>query len=300
MDKKLIVTADDFGVSPGVNRAVYDAHRSGVLTSAALMAIGPALGEAVEMTRSLPDLDIGLHFGLTAGHPVSDPQDISSLVDKDGRFLRRPLVLRRALNGQLRREHVERELEAQLNRLKELGINTSYINGDQHVHLLPIVRDVVVDQAARSGLAVRIPCEEQIWALSLANSSGWRRIGSRFVLKALLRLLARGLARRCRDKGVVTNDAFQSPAGLWPSPQFTVEAYRILLGRLQGVLTELMVHPSYPDRITSTFWVGAEAKAQEREIELATLLDPKFPSILDEVGASLTTYAKAIAIRRLT
>ena len=99
----LIITADDFGLGPGVNRAVADAHRAGVLTAASLMVVGPAFHEATELARSMPQLDIGLHFVLAGARPVSPASKVLSLVDGDGVFLPRHRLVVRALAGQLRR-----------------------------------------------------------------------------------------------------------------------------------------------------------------------------------------------------
>ena len=69
----LIVNADDFGLTPGINRAIIEAHTRGIVTSATLMANMPAFYEAVQLAKVHPALGIGLHFNITQGRPVAAP-----------------------------------------------------------------------------------------------------------------------------------------------------------------------------------------------------------------------------------
>ena len=83
---RLIINADDFGMSEGVTLGILKAHRDGVLRSTTLMVGMPFAAQAAQMAKDYPDLHIGIHFTLTAGKPVSDPKEIPSLVDQDGYF----------------------------------------------------------------------------------------------------------------------------------------------------------------------------------------------------------------------
>ena len=81
---RLILNADDFGLTGGVNRAVIELHRAGVLTSATLMACAAAAEEAIELTRATPTLGVGCHVVLVDGEPMRRP---STLVEaRTGRF----------------------------------------------------------------------------------------------------------------------------------------------------------------------------------------------------------------------
>jgi chitin disaccharide deacetylase len=84
--RKLIVNADDFGLTVGVNQAILDAHRDGIVTSTTLMANGAALGQAVIASQRAPALGVGVHLNLSEGVPISPPSDISTLVDDSGRY----------------------------------------------------------------------------------------------------------------------------------------------------------------------------------------------------------------------
>ncbi|HEU4636346.1 MAG TPA: ChbG/HpnK family deacetylase, partial [Edaphobacter sp.] len=92
MPPQLIVNADDFGLTKGINRSILSLHDAGALTSATLMATGPAFDDAVEIARRTPTLGIGCHVVLTDGIPASDPAKIPSLIGPDGRSFRPSLL----------------------------------------------------------------------------------------------------------------------------------------------------------------------------------------------------------------
>src|SRR5262249_30986689 len=123
MDHRLIVNADDFGLSPGINRGIIEAHRKGVVTSASLMATGDAFDDAVLLSRAHPELSIGVHLTLVEGVPVRRPADIPSLVGPDGRFAKSlGAFLKVWLTGRIRPEDVGRELDAQVEKVLSRGV----------------------------------------------------------------------------------------------------------------------------------------------------------------------------------
>src|SRR4051812_49279820 len=133
-----IVTADDFGVSAGVNRAVRELHDCGVLTSAALVATGGAFEDAVRVAEATPSLDVGLHFVLARGSPCAPADRLHGLLTPEGKFPTRRGLITRVLRRRVRGAVIEAELDAQLGALQRAGITPSFINGDQHVHALPL------------------------------------------------------------------------------------------------------------------------------------------------------------------
>src|SRR5207248_11235873 len=80
----LIVNGDDFGLTAGVNAGIERAYREGVLRSTSAMATGAALGDAVQLSRRHPDLGIGLHLVLVGERPACRPEEVPSLVGRDG------------------------------------------------------------------------------------------------------------------------------------------------------------------------------------------------------------------------
>src|SRR5215831_20185736 len=126
MNKQLIVTADDFGLTDGVNRAVVRAHKEGVVTSASLMVNSPAFESAVELARQNPSLDIGLHLDLT---------------NKPFALAVRPHKL-----------NLEREVRAQIEKALGTGLHITHLDGHKHVHIIPAVWKVVHALASEYGI----------------------------------------------------------------------------------------------------------------------------------------------------
>ena len=145
---KLLVHADDFGLSEEVNEGILRAHRDGVLTSTSLMANGAAFEHAVGLTRTTPSLDVGIDLTLVEERPILDPREIPSLVDKDGRFHPHITTLAKLyLQGKIRPEEVHRELEAQIRKVRSHGVAISHADSHQHAHMLPDILRTTVELA---------------------------------------------------------------------------------------------------------------------------------------------------------
>ena len=158
---KLIVNADDFGISEAVNRGIVEAFDGGIVTSTSLMATGPAFEHAVELARARPGLAVGVHLVLTEHRPLIGAPAAASLVERDGVFAPHlAQLLVRRLRGQVSLAEVRLELDAQISRVRDAGIAISHVDGHQHVHVLPGIAAVVAELAARHGIrAVRYPAE---------------------------------------------------------------------------------------------------------------------------------------------
>src|SRR5208337_5157352 len=113
---RIIVNADDFGLTAGVNRAIIELHQAGVLTSTTLMARAAAAEEAIDLARSTPTLGVGCHVVLVDGEPLRTAQELPALVDPGtGRFM--PTLgkfLKRLLAGRIPSSEIEAEASAQI------------------------------------------------------------------------------------------------------------------------------------------------------------------------------------------
>src|SRR5580698_11306277 len=118
MAPRLIINADDFGLTPGVNRAIAELHQAHALTSATLMANGPAFDDAIAIAHANPTLGVGCHVVLTDGIPLSPPQSIPTLLGPDRKSFRPTLssFLGAALRGKIDRDEIAREAQAQIQR----------------------------------------------------------------------------------------------------------------------------------------------------------------------------------------
>lgn len=275
----LIVNADDFGLISGVNRGIIDCHLAGSVTSTTLMVNMPAAEEAAELAKAYPSLGVGLHFNLTQGRPLAPRSDVASLVDRQGQFHRRPMAEKRAVTGCFKAAEVERELVAQFRRFEALGLTPTHIDSHQHIHVFPVVFDIVAGFCAKHGLPLRMH-----W-VARQKGQGLSRCLRAWVLSRIVRRNA------TRWSGSVRmNAGFCSVFDRVANPEMiTLETYRQILQANAASPFELMVHPARVDeQLTSLTRITAYSKR-----ELAVLSDPRFAEMATGLGWKLTNYGAA-------
>jgi chitin disaccharide deacetylase len=224
--RRLIVTADDFGISPAVNEAIEDSHRRGILSAASLMVAGDAAADAVERARRMPRLGVGLHLVLVDGKPVLPPERLPDLVDGAGRFPNTltSLGARIYFSAAVRRQ-AEAETRAQLEAFRATGLPLDHVNAHHHFHFHPAVRDILIRLAPEFGIrAIRIPREPVFGAKNL-----------------MLAPFVASLRRRLDRAGIAHNDW---QLGLSDTGAITAERTRKLLARLPDGVTEMYFHPA--------------------------------------------------------
>ncbi|MGB9406075.1 MAG: ChbG/HpnK family deacetylase [Terracidiphilus sp.] len=239
---RLILNADDFGLTAGVNRAIVELHQTGVLTSATLMARAPATDEAIELALSTPSLGIGCHVVLVDGEPVLSPRSLPTLTDpRTGRFQPTPgAFLRRLLTGRIRSSEIEAETAAQIALLQSRGLRLTHIDTHKHAHIFPAVLRPVLRAARAAGLrSVRNPFEP-VWSLRATPAAPPLR---RAQLR-LLRLLEPAFRRIVAEEGFTTTDG---AIGLLATGTLSAAALTSLLRNLPPGTWELVTHPGYND-----------------------------------------------------
>ncbi|MEI6985319.1 MAG: hopanoid biosynthesis-associated protein HpnK [Rhodospirillaceae bacterium] len=190
--KRVIITADDFGMAVAVNEAVEIACRVGVLTTASLMVGAAAADDAVERARRLPCLRVGLHVVLVDGQPLLPSELLPALVGTDGRFLRNLTAagFRYFFLPGARRQ-LEAELRAQFTAFAATGLALDHVNAHNHFHLHPTVLGLILKVGREFGLrAIRLPREPWLSGLGEWALSPWT---------ALLRGRLRRAGIRCND-----------------------------------------------------------------------------------------------------
>lgn len=241
--RSLVVNADDLGLTVGVNDGIFDAHDRGIVTSASIFANAPATPDAIARSRSQPSLGVGVHLALVDGAPTLPPARVPTLVHGDGRFLTswKPFIVR-CLQGRVALNEVERELAAQVDRIRSEGLRVTHLDAHKHIHAFPPVFAIVVRLAAWFRIpVVRVPYER--W------SPVWGDLWQRHVAtrQSLLNLAMLPWARR--------NYRMAAAHGI-RTPQFTgrthtgvmsIEALVTTIRRLPPGVTELMVHPGHLD-----------------------------------------------------
>ena len=268
---RVVVSADDFGLSEAVNEGIERAHREGILQAASLMVAGAAAEDAVRRARTMPGLRVGLHLVVIEGPAVLAPSLIPDLVDAQGQFpsdqLR--LGLKYFFRPAVRRQ-LAAEIRAQYAAFAATGLELDHANGHKHMHLHPTVGRLLIGIGREFGLrAVRVPAEPPGIMAACGEPAG---LGAR-ALYQWTRLL-RWQARRA---GMVTNDHV---FGIAWSGHMTAERLLRLAPLLPRGTSEIYFHPaSRRDRTIDALMPG-----YEHEAELRALLDPA-------VRAALAPYS---------
>ncbi len=266
--KRLIVTADDFGLSEAVNEAVERAHRDGILTAASLMIAGSAAADAVRRARAMPSLAVGLHLVVIEGPAVLPRTAIPDLVDAEGQFpsdqLR--LGLRYFLSPRIRRQ-LAAEISAQFAAFAATGLKLDHANAHKHMHLHPTVGRLLVEIGAGHGLrAIRVPAEPPLPASGLPERalSAWTRL----------------LRRQARRAGLVTNDHC---FGLRWTGTMSTERLLSVADRLPDGVSEVYLHPAIRRDAVLTRLMPDYA----HEEELAALLDVRVRAQIESNNVKL-------------
>ncbi len=273
---RLIVHADDFGLSEAVNHGIIAAHKNGILTSASVMATAEAFEHAVRLAEANPSLDVGVHLTLTEQQPLTGAASVPSLVDEAGHFAPHARhFASKYLRGQISLAEVRAELDAQIRRARDHGLRVTHLDGHQHVHVLPKIAGVVNELAKVHGIrAVRYP-SERIRAYMWKNLRGARRLGEQLALNFTCALSPLRLLRRTDDFA-----GFYFGGGLNEANLLTV-----LHGLPAGKTTELMCHPGVDDpRSPYGSWDYSWAA------ELEALVSQRIRSVLDARGVQLISW----------
>jgi chitin disaccharide deacetylase len=286
--RRLIVNADDFGFTSGVNRAIVEAHTHGVVTSTTLMANGPAFAEAAQLATGLPQLSVGCHVVLIDGNPVLAPEQVSSLTDGHSATARFRDGLKtfaaRSFAGRISAEEIEAEATAQIRKLQSSGIAVSHVDTHKHTHLFPGVLRPLLRAAAACGVrALRNPFGPRRPLRSsqlLAKPELWTRY-------AELRFLAR-FAAKFRD--AVEREAFVTPdgtMGIEVTGVLDETLFKALAEGMPDGTWEFVCHPGYNDAALG----AAKTRLREsREIELRALTLPQAREVLRSNGITLISY----------
>ena len=160
--RRLIINADDFGLTAGVNRAIIEAHRRGVVSSATLMAGGGAFAEAAQFAQGLPKLSVGCHVVLVDGTPLLPADQVSTLLGggNGNAEFRRGLgeFASAALRRRIDPAQVEAEATAQMRQLQAAGITLSHFDTHKHAHMFAAILRPLLRAARACGVpAVRNP-----------------------------------------------------------------------------------------------------------------------------------------------
>ncbi len=267
--RRLIVNADDFGLSASVNTAVIQAHRNGILTTASLMVNESGFDEAVALARQNPRLGVGLHLTLLQGHASLSYEQIPGLVGPDGAFTHSPAgagmkyFFKKSLRAQL-----QVEIRAQLKKFRETGLVPDHVNGHLHMHLHPVILPLLLQEVFLAGIRhVRLTRDSLRLSLRLSSGRWFYRL-SHAVIFGILSRRAQSAFRPLSIRH--TGKTF----GLFQDSRMDENHVLQLLPLLPNGVSELYSHPSL-DRFRH---------------ELEALTSPKVKGEVQRLGLELIRY----------
>ena len=276
--KRVIVNADDFGLSPEVNAGVIRAHRDGILGSASLMVAEPAAKAAAELARQNPALDVGLHAVVCRGRSILDAAHLRGAVDASGRFLENPVRagMRYFFDRSMRTKMTD-ELRAQVERHLELVGYLNHIDGHLNFHVHPLFAAILIDLAVEYKVpCIRLPRESVITTLRLRRNN----VPSKLTEAVIFRILSRRMRRMMTERGLRSTDAL---FGLHQSGHLDEDYIVGVIDQLREGTTELYFHPAAD--------VGGIPPSPAAQLEVEILTSPRMRDAIDRNHIELITFA---------
>ncbi len=272
--RKLIITADDFGLSPAVNEAVEQAHREGVLAAASLMVGAGAAADAAARARRMPSLRVGLHIVLVDGLPISPVRSVPALVDGSGEFSSN--LFRAGVNFFFRpgvRRQLESEIRAQFEAFRKTGLRLDHANCHNHMHLHPTVARLIIEVGREYGLkALRFPYEPALPSWRASRTGLRRKAASGFFLRPWLALLK----RRIRRAHMRSNEFI---FGIQETGNMHLDVILRYLKFLPAGIGEIYFHPA----ARRSPELARTMPAYRHEEEFAALVSPKLRQTLADL-----------------
>jgi len=293
---KLILHSDDFGLHKEINRAILEAARQGALTSTSLLVNGLAAVDAMEEVKSYPRLGTGIHLNIVRGRPLSNPEEIPTLVNHDdGLFFNSTgKLLLKSLLGQLSHDEIYFEYRKQLLRMLDYGIVPSHFDGEKHTHLL-------LPEAVEA--MKRLMDEFNIRKVRTINETPVNRllISSGIGLKGDMRQKIKLMFLEYRTKKARNRwTNFKSPdfffgvivSGNLHFPESVRMAIELVQVELKGTL-EWMLHLGYPTNLNSQehkIIFGSFILSKTRNEELKLLLSRELLEKIEQNRENLISY----------
>lgn len=225
--KRLIINADDFGLTDGCNRGIVDAMKNGIVTSTTVMINMPKAMEAIDLAKKIGVREMGLHLTLTCGKPLLSKEEVPSLVDENGQFYRRIAKLLPVVNL----EEAEKELRTQIKEFLKTGLKLTHLDSHHHVHMYDGITEIVSKLAKEYCVPVRHPNEETKEYLS--------------------------------KLGIKTTDFFSMD---FYGEGVTLENLKKIIKQFPEGTIEIMVHPAYVDEELKNISSYNTNRAKELEI----------------------------------
>ena len=277
--KRLIVNADDFGLSAEVNAGILRAHRDGILRSASLMVAEPYARAAADLARDNPALDVGLHAVVCRGRSMLDASRLGAALRAPGEFIDSPVGagMRYFFDRSMRAAMTD-ELRAQVERHLELVGYLNHIDGHLNFHVHPLFADILVKLAVEYKVpCIRLPRERVMTTLRLRQDNAARKL----VESIIFRTLSRRTSRMMAERGLISTDAL---FGLHQSGHLSEDYIVGVIDRIRDGTTELYFHPAAD--------IGGVPPAVEAQLEVEILTSARVREAIERNGIELSTFAE--------
>jgi chitin disaccharide deacetylase len=291
--RKLIVNADDLGLTAGVNRAIIETHIGGVVSAATLMANGAAFDDAVTVARSAPNLSVGCHVVLVDGMPVSPPDAVDTLLairsaEPDKFYSSLSAFAARAMLGGFDRDQLVAEVTAQIRKIQSAGLQVTHLDTHKHAHIFPEILAALLRAARICGVrAIRNPFVP-VKAMPARQFKGKRDLWKRYGQVRMLHTFSGQFRQRTKRAGLLTPDGV---VGVIETGSLESYGYSSLLRETLASLPEgtweLVCHPGYND---ADLRAARTRLLDSREEERRLLISVELRQFLEEQKIRVISY----------
>ena len=274
---KIIINADDLGISHEVNKAIENAIKNGVISSSTIIANGPAFNEAIQIVKQYPEISVGAHLNLIEFHPLTNQELFNKyeLTDSEGNFREGAIFLIKVFTKELLHA-IEEELDAQLTKIEKSGITISHIDSHQHTHTIPQLRDVIVSIMTKHKISrvrrVHVPSIRLMLAsrrnevVHLDKSTAVQPKRKNILIrriKLLFVICQTTMWNRFFKNQFVVTDDFYAYRTLYYN-------FHILKRKVEGKTVELMCHPGHPAFVIETELILSNVLKEKTSFQLIT------------------------------
>jgi hypothetical protein len=270
---RVIINADDFGITKGVNKAIFDLVDTGILTSTSVMSNMPDYKDVKNLKGKI---GIGVHFNLTIGSPITEACKVPTLVNEQKQFLDLSELLRKMKQGKVSKQEVEIELEAQIKRLFDIGIQPDHIDSHESLLKYPFFMRIMKRLAKKYKiLAVRTYSPRKFDYTRLLNPK-----------KLLISLYLAFQKLGWKQEGFHVADKYDSLINIGIDDRMAIEKLREIFQNLPYGVLEIGVHPGYTNKDN----VALGGYVHEREVELRALLSKECKNFIENSGTKLVAF----------
>jgi len=282
---RLIINADDFGLTAGVNKGITETIRNGLVTSTTVMVNMPHAPKILELAREFPHIGVGVHINLTQGKPVSERDLVRSLLREDGEFLGEEDLMKRSFLRKLNLTEVYSEVVAQINRLREWGIQPTHIDSHQRNHLFPGIYPTVLKAALNCRVSkIRTHRRWFVCCNSNDRSGSFLQYHIKSPRKILTWIFSRYRRAFAVRKGFACPDWLISPLE-GASLSFTEKFCKAVRALPDGI-SELVTHPAY----NCEELAGYSTYTFQRQNEMDALESKQLKEEIQENGVEMINY----------